>query len=216
MKPAKREKDMEQEDKKEKKRQEILDAARRVFSARGYYQATMDEIAADAGVAKGTVYLYYPSKAHLLLACVKEMMDALASGMRDMLDEYEGKDVSPVEIIRHAIGIYLDHLNKNKEMLVTAVREGETSAMEIGGEELRREILGHIWGYTEYVSAALERGMNSGVIKKGNPLIMALGLIGVAQNITMYHLYNQPDKDLTELLDDIVELVKSMILEKRG
>ncbi|MGB9589901.1 MAG: TetR/AcrR family transcriptional regulator [candidate division WOR-3 bacterium] len=204
----------DKDDKKEKKRQDILDAARKVFSARGYYQATMDEIASEAGVAKGTLYLYYPSKAHLLLACVKEMMDSLAGGMRDMLEEYEGKDVSPVDIIRYAIGIYLNHLNRNKEMLVTAVREGEVSAMEIGGEDLRKEILSHIWGYTEYVSATLEKGMNSGVIRKGNPRIMALGLMGVAQNITMYHLYNEPNKDLTELLEDIVELVKNMILEK--
>ncbi|MEO0146416.1 MAG: TetR/AcrR family transcriptional regulator [candidate division WOR-3 bacterium] len=205
---------MEQEQKKERKRREILSAARRVFSERGYYQATMDEIASEAGVAKGTLYLYYPSKAHLLLACVKEMMESLAGKMRDMLAEYEGKDVSPVEIIRHAIGIYLDHLNRNKDMLITGMREGQVSAEEIGGEELRKEILSHIWGYTEYVSSALEKGMRAGVIRKGNPLIMALGLIGVAQNITIYHLYNEPDKDLTELKEGIVELVKNMILEK--
>ncbi|MEO0180050.1 MAG: TetR/AcrR family transcriptional regulator [candidate division WOR-3 bacterium] len=205
---------MEQEQKKERKRREILSAARRVFSERGYYQATMDEIASEAGVAKGTLYLYYPSKAHLLLACVREMMESLAGKMRDMLAEYEGKDVSPVEIIRHAIGIYLDHLNRNKDMLITGMREGQVSAEEIGGEELRKEILSHIWGYTEYVSSALEKGMRAGVIRKGNPLIMALGLIGVAQNITIYHLYNEPDKDLTELKEGIVELVKNMILEK--
>jgi AcrR family transcriptional regulator len=205
---------MDQEDKKERKRKEIIEAAKRVFSARGYYQATMDEIASEAGVAKGTLYLYYPSKAHLLLACVREMMECLAKRMRDMLDEYQGKGVSPLEIIRHAIGIYLDHLNRNKDMLITGMREGQVSAEEIGGEELRKEIISHIWGYTEYVKKALEEGMRSGVIKKGNPLIMALGLIGVAQNITMYHLYNEPGKDLTELQEDIVLLVKDMILEK--
>jgi len=205
---------MDQDDKKEKKRQEILKAARVVFAARGYHQATMDEIASEAGVAKGTLYLYYPSKAHLLLACVKEMMEGLAGRMRDMLAEYEGRNASPVDIIRHAIGIYLDHLNRNKEMLITGMREGQASAEEIGGEELRKEILSHIWGYTEYVKRALERGMKSGVIKKGNPLIMALGLIGVAQNITMYHLYNEPERDLTELQDDIVLLVRDMILKK--
>lgn len=204
---------MEHNEKKEKKRQDITEAAKRVFSARGYHLATMDEIASEAGVAKGTLYLYYPSKAHLLLACVREMMEGLVGKMRDMLDEYEGKDVSPVEIIRHAIGIYLDHLNKNKDMLITGMKEGQASAEEIGGEELRKEILSHIWGYTEYVARALERGMKSGVIKKGNSLIMALGLIGVAQNITMYHLYNESDRDLTELREDIVGLVRDMILK---
>ena len=40
----------------------LLDAARRVFGTRGFEQATMDAIADEAGVAKGTIYLYYPSK----------------------------------------------------------------------------------------------------------------------------------------------------------
>ena len=44
------------------RRTEILDAAYRVFAERGFEQATMADIAAVAGVAKGTLYLYYPSK----------------------------------------------------------------------------------------------------------------------------------------------------------
>jgi AcrR family transcriptional regulator len=41
---------------------ELVAAARRVFSERGFHNATMEEIAQIAGVAKGTIYLYYPSK----------------------------------------------------------------------------------------------------------------------------------------------------------
>jgi AcrR family transcriptional regulator len=41
---------------------ELVAAARRVFSQRGFHKATMGEIAKIAGVAKGTIYLYYPSK----------------------------------------------------------------------------------------------------------------------------------------------------------
>ena len=44
------------------RRGELLEAARRVFGTRGFEHATMDAIAEEAGVAKGTIYLYYPSK----------------------------------------------------------------------------------------------------------------------------------------------------------
>ena len=44
------------------RRQEILDAARTVFARKGFADGIVDDIAAEAGVAKGTIYLYFPSK----------------------------------------------------------------------------------------------------------------------------------------------------------
>jgi TetR/AcrR family transcriptional regulator len=55
----------------EKRRGEILDAALNVFTDKGYSAATMPEIARKAGVAAGTLYLYYPSKRELFVAVVK-------------------------------------------------------------------------------------------------------------------------------------------------
>ncbi len=50
----------------------ILDAAYRVFAERGFEQATMAEIAGVAGVAKGTLYLYYPSKQDIYEAALRQ------------------------------------------------------------------------------------------------------------------------------------------------
>jgi AcrR family transcriptional regulator len=50
---------------------EILEAARRVFARKGFSGATMDDIAEAAGVAKGTLYLYFPSKRKVYLAALK-------------------------------------------------------------------------------------------------------------------------------------------------
>ena len=55
----------------EKRREEILQAALDVFTEKGYGTATMPEIARKAGVAAGTLYLYYPSKRELFVAVVK-------------------------------------------------------------------------------------------------------------------------------------------------
>ncbi len=56
---------------------EILEAARHVFALRGYHAATIDQIATHAGVAKGTVYLYFDSKRDLFLASLREGVLAL-------------------------------------------------------------------------------------------------------------------------------------------
>ena len=64
---------------------EILAAARIVFARHGYGAATVDEIADAAGVAKGTVYLYFPSKRDLFLATLREGVEALhAEANREM------------------------------------------------------------------------------------------------------------------------------------
>ena len=58
-------------------RRAILDAARKRFLHYGFKKTTIDEIAADAGIGKGTVYLYFDSKRDLLLASLREGVMAL-------------------------------------------------------------------------------------------------------------------------------------------
>ncbi len=58
---------------------EILVAARKVFAEKGFAGASVDEIAQAAGVAKGTIYLYYPSKRDIYFAALREGLSALAA-----------------------------------------------------------------------------------------------------------------------------------------
>ncbi len=61
---------------------EILEAARRVFARRGFDGATVDEIAEAAGVAKGTVYLYFPSKREIYLEALRQGISRLVEEMK--------------------------------------------------------------------------------------------------------------------------------------
>ncbi|MEP7013534.1 MAG: TetR/AcrR family transcriptional regulator [Acidobacteriota bacterium] len=58
---------------------EILAAAQGVFAEKGFAGASVDEIAQAAGVAKGTIYLYYPSKRDIYFAALREGLSALAA-----------------------------------------------------------------------------------------------------------------------------------------
>jgi AcrR family transcriptional regulator len=68
-----------------KKRARILGAATRAFMARGYRGTSIDEVAREAGVAKGTVYLYYPSKAVLLAHAIALEKKALLGRFEPLL-----------------------------------------------------------------------------------------------------------------------------------
>lgn len=61
---------------------EILEAARHVFARRGFSGATVDDIAEASGIAKGTLYLYFPSKREIYLAALKQGVRALNQDIR--------------------------------------------------------------------------------------------------------------------------------------
>src|SRR5437762_11119399 len=74
---------------KEKQRQErealILQAAEEVLAEKGYYETSMDEIAALVGVAKGTVYLHFPSKEDLVVAILTRDLQNLLQAIETII-----------------------------------------------------------------------------------------------------------------------------------
>lgn len=68
------------------RRAEILEAARTVFAGRGFEAATIDDIAHAAGVAKGTLYLYYPSKREIYWAALRAGVDDLYAATTRRVD----------------------------------------------------------------------------------------------------------------------------------
>jgi AcrR family transcriptional regulator len=95
---------------------EILGAARKVFALKGFSDATMDEIAAAAGIAKGTIYLYFPTKRDIYLAALKQGLTELRErtnrnmdlvlGIRAKLRAFISARIEYAEANRDFIRIY--------------------------------------------------------------------------------------------------------------
>ena len=103
------------------KRERILDAAERVFARRGFFASRVSEIAKDAGVADGTIYLYFKSKDELLISLFEERMkqvnEALAAAIA-------GK--RPVEQLRAFVRTYLKLIDEEPvaaEVLTIELRQ---------------------------------------------------------------------------------------------
>ncbi|HSI59041.1 MAG TPA: TetR/AcrR family transcriptional regulator [Ideonella sp.] len=75
---------------KEARPQELLDAALSLFVEKGFAATRSEEVAARAGVSKGTLYLYYPSKEELLKAVIKQTLSADIAAGAQQVDEAEG------------------------------------------------------------------------------------------------------------------------------
>jgi len=138
---------------------EILEAARKVFARKGFNGATVDDIAEAAAVAKGTVYLYFPSKRDIYLAALKRGLTTLieetkrnvaaAASPADKLRAFistrlqfadENRDLAPILQVEFAnLGLpqshkefrqlYLEQVNTLRSVLDEAVRQGQVRAV---------------------------------------------------------------------------------------
>lgn len=75
---------------KEARPQELLVAALDLFVEKGFAATRTDEVAQHAGVSKGTLYLYYPSKEELFKAVVRQNLSALIAEGQEMVEQFEG------------------------------------------------------------------------------------------------------------------------------
>src|SRR2546423_6089181 len=124
------------------KRDLILRAATDVFASRGFFNAQVADVARAAGIAAGTVYLYFRSKDDLLVSIFERTMrDALAEGRRavDGLDD-------PAERLRRIARLHLARLGRDRQLAVVFQVElrQSTKFMERFSSTLLRDSLGLI------------------------------------------------------------------------
>lgn len=86
---------------KEARPQELLDAALALFVEKGFAATRSDEVAVRAGVSKGTLYLYYPSKEELLKAVIQQNLSQLIAEGSGMADEHDGPTADLLAALLH-------------------------------------------------------------------------------------------------------------------
>lgn len=148
---------------KEFREREILDAARKVIARFGIQGTTIDRVAEIANVAKGTIYLYFPSKDDLVQA-------TLLAGLRAMTSETLASDdpsKPPLERIRNLI--LADHrtLASNQDFLKTLLI-GNSMELELESGP-GREFVRVYRAFLDFTAAILREAVASGAIRSIDP-----------------------------------------------
>jgi AcrR family transcriptional regulator len=108
------------------RRDQIIDTARRLLGERGTTDVPMDEIAAQAGVARSTVYVYFANRDELLRACVQSMYDAMA----DTIALVVTGDATPMERLRRLMVGVLERIDENPSFFRLAMGTQGSSRAE--------------------------------------------------------------------------------------
>jgi len=180
------------------KRRRILEAATRVFARKGYFGARVSEIARRAGVADGTIYLYFKSKQDVLVALFDEIMaDHLERGRAELL-QVRGAADRLEAIAEHHLRLF----GENPDLAVVFQVELRQST-----RFLERFTASWLQDYFSLISGVIEEGQREGALRADLPRKVATkAFFGVLDEMVTSWILGRRDYDLSRLAPPVLDL----------
>jgi TetR/AcrR family fatty acid metabolism transcriptional regulator len=135
----------------------IINAATKIFAKKGFYQAKVSEIAKEAGVADGTIYLYFENKDSILISLFEEQMRRVLENMREEIS----KETDPVKKIEKFALNHLKLIEQNKdvaEIIQVELRQSSKFMKEYKNEKFAE--------YLNLIGDIIQEGQKKGILKK--------------------------------------------------
>lgn len=175
------------------KRQQILDAAYQVFSRKGYYCATVDEIIHLADTGKGTVYNYFTNKEHLFYTVVKERSEPYDR----LMDQVADSDSGTIDKIKQVILLQLQFLSKNADLWRVMLHEmrglGCPSDFDQRQQEKYHALVQRPIAVMQRV---MQEGIDRGVLKDVDSKKVAHALYSIIVMV-VFQKFMEPDLEAT-------------------
>jgi AcrR family transcriptional regulator len=186
---------------------EILAATRRLMEQKGMDSLTMDEIAQAAGVAKGTIYLYFQSKDELVQALLSQVGDNIALDLEAIL----AGDGPPTDKLRQVVLLLLQFLDRERELFPIYLRE------LVRSKSSRAARSPSLQQHEERIVGLLTRFFSEGIASKKfinvNPRLLAYILKGMVRAVGYYQMTGPHRRDaIQEGLPVVIQLLISGIV----
>lgn len=160
---------------REDKRRRIVDAAVEVFAEKGFFGARVSEIAEAAGVADGTIYLYFKSKDDILIAIFEEKMAEILVRFHALLAEHD----EPEAKMRRYVNEHLRLVAEQPRLMQVLTVELRQSARFM--KEYSPQAFGK---YLALVGGILEEGQKKGQFRRGlDPAVFRRALFGAIDEL---------------------------------
>jgi TetR/AcrR family fatty acid metabolism transcriptional regulator len=175
------------------KRERILDAAVRVFAAEGFYNAKVSQIAEAAGVADGTIYLYFKSKDDLLISLFEDRMERINARLHAALESERGA----AERLRRVVRFHLEEVEQNPhmaEVICVELRQSSKFIKEYANPKFAE--------FLRLIAGAVAAGQAAGELRRDlDPQLIARALFGALDEIALAWLVKAKAKSKGRRID---------------
>lgn len=151
---------------------EVLDAALALFIEKGFAATRVDDIAKAAGLSKGTVYLYFPSKEALLEALVRRAILPIADSALATLHDYEGDPRIVLGVVMKMLAV---RLSDPKIIAMPKLIFREVMGFPELAQMYRREVLDRV---IPAVEGLIRKGVEQGYLRQVDPSLTIRSIIG--------------------------------------
>ena len=184
------------------KRQRILIGAIKVFSSKGFHGSKVSDIAREAGVADGTIYLYFKNKDDILIQLFEESLKVLLNDMRKALAE----ESDPMKKIRTFIRMHLESVEKYQslaEVMQVELRQSSKFMKEYTPKRFGE--------YLNIISETIRKGQEADLIRKDlHPAMIKRAIFGAMDEIALGWVLGKQRKrksyELTECADKLSDI----------
>jgi AcrR family transcriptional regulator len=181
---------------------EIMSAARDVFARKGFNETTMDDIAEAAGLAKGTLYLYFKSKRDLYMAALKEGIAELNAQTIEAVEAAQGAQ----EKIRALVSTRIAYAEENREFCKIFYSEMGNLVHPVHTvAEFKKMHMQQV----EFVAGVLEAAAAHGEIRRGNTRLLAMMISDLTRGSNARRLLGWMKEDRATEVDAIGEFIWS-------
>ena len=139
------------------KYKKIISAAAKIFAKNGFYKAKVSEIAKEAGIADGTIYIYFKHKDDILIALFEEKMQEVLDNMKKQIS----LESDPLQKIRRFALVHLKLIEDNKDMaeiIQVELRQSSKFMKNYHNEKFVQ--------YLNLIKDIIEEGKEKGLIRK--------------------------------------------------
>ncbi len=200
---------MASKEKDQGKHDQILQAAIKVFAKKGFFNSKVSEIAREANVADGTIYLYFKNKDDILISLFEEMVGLINSRMEQELSNID----DPLEKLRVFIAQHLMLLKENKPLAEVMQIELRQSS-----KFMRRYVPVKFLQYLDMIGKIIEEGKEKGVIREEViPAIAKRAIFGALDEMSLYWvLSKKPKYSLEQSIEQITTFFVDGLRAEQG
>lgn len=186
------------------RRAEILEQAERAFSAKGFHNVTMAEIASASGFSIGCLYQFFPGKQELYATMISDKLNLVYDEIRQKVRAAH----DPKEKITRLVAAHFEFVENNTDFCKLILRGENLPDSEVM-MSLRRRLMDGYLEHVDFLEAMLSDCMKSGFLRYLNPRQMAALLFGLIRSTAIDWMFIPDETSLRSKEDFILDVFLS-------